>query len=392
MEVRRLAIVGASARAAAFSAIRAGYEVVAADLFADADLERIAQVTRVERYPEGLADWLAAIDCDAWMYTGALENYPDLVDRMAALRPLVGNRGETLKAVRDPFRLASALADAGVAFPETRRWSDGLPLDGSWLCKTYRGASGSGVWALDGEDALARAERDGAVFQQRLDGRVWSTAALFALGPERSEVLGNTMQFTGEHLIGRGKPWQYVGSYTPFMITAALVEQFVRLRDVLSRHFGLRGLAGVDAIVDDHDRLWVLEVNPRYTASVEVVERMTNRSAIAAHLATFGCADWEAFGPPVRTEINAMPVRSFGKEIVFAKHAVTVTEAFHQWAMSHSTIDLAKLTIADIPHSGETIGEGHPVLTVLADGPNYFCGEYMRTRIAEVEKRLYETK
>ena len=143
--IRKLAIVGASARAAAFSAIRAGYEVVAADLFADADLARVAAVTRISNYPEGLADWLAATECDAWMYTGALENYPDLVDRMAAIRPLLGNSGAPLRDVRDPMKLQLALTGAGMLFPETRTSPAGLPLDGSWLCKTYGGASGSGV-------------------------------------------------------------------------------------------------------------------------------------------------------------------------------------------------------------------------------------------------------
>src|SRR5262245_56065277 len=128
----KLAIVGASARAAAFSALWAGYEVAAADLFADADLKRACPATRISDYPTGLADWLAATPCDAWMYTGALENHPELIDRMAEVRPLYGNRGASLRLVRGPLRLQQALRDADLAFPDTRATAEGLPLDGSW--------------------------------------------------------------------------------------------------------------------------------------------------------------------------------------------------------------------------------------------------------------------
>ena len=51
-----LIIIGASTRAAATSAWRAGWTPWCADLFADADLERIATVRKVppETYPHGL--------------------------------------------------------------------------------------------------------------------------------------------------------------------------------------------------------------------------------------------------------------------------------------------------------------------------------------------------
>jgi uncharacterized protein len=89
-----LAVVGASVRAAAASAVHAGLKAVAADLFADLDLQRVARATRIGRYPKGLLAWLKAMEPkpDAWMYGGALENHPDLVDAMAQLCPLLGRR------------------------------------------------------------------------------------------------------------------------------------------------------------------------------------------------------------------------------------------------------------------------------------------------------------
>src|SRR6185503_579693 len=98
--------------------------------------------TRISPYPEGLVDWFRAIEPPAWMYTGALENHHELVDQMAWIAPLWGNPGDVLARVRSPWELATSLRGAGLLFPEIRNTAEGLPRDGSWLAKTYDGASG----------------------------------------------------------------------------------------------------------------------------------------------------------------------------------------------------------------------------------------------------------
>src|SRR5688500_11055714 len=111
---RRLTIVGASARAAAFSAQSAGFEPRCADLFADTDLAAICAVEQVRDYPNGLRAVLQSSEDCPWIYTGALENYPDLVDELAAIRPLYGNRGRALQSARDPQLWSRALIDEGL--------------------------------------------------------------------------------------------------------------------------------------------------------------------------------------------------------------------------------------------------------------------------------------
>ncbi len=102
--------------------MRAGLRSIAADLFADADLRQIATATRIAPYPDGFIDWLRAVEPPAWMYTGALENHPELIDQMAWIAPLWGNPGDVLARVRSPWELACALRSAGLLFPETLRF------------------------------------------------------------------------------------------------------------------------------------------------------------------------------------------------------------------------------------------------------------------------------
>ena len=338
-----IAIVGASARAAAFSVLRSGRQAVAADLFADADLQQACRVTRISPYPEGLLDWLRRTPCDGWLYTGALENHPELVDQLATLRPLFGNTGNVLRRVRDPLLLGQVLGQHGLLFPETRKSRDGLPSDvlpsdGAWLAKTYGGSSGSGVAELTADT------KGHKFFQTYITGTAYS--AVFA----GAALLGVARQLVGEAWTGASR-FQYCGSIAPWPLPAAAEKQLRILGEVLTAEFGLVGLFGVDFVFDGH-RLWTIEVNPRYTAAVEVVERAQHIHAIDWHVED---RDNGPFSPSLLDNGSAY----HGKAILFAKHETTISDEFTRWALSQPDL-------ADIPQAGTPVLAGQPVLTVFA--------------------------
>ena len=380
---KRLAIVGASARAAAFSAARAGFDVVAADLFADADLARVVDATQVTNYPNQLGDWLRGIECDAWLYTGALENYPKLVDRMAAFKPLLGNCGEALRTVRDPLVLQQLVTEAGLDFPETLDSPIGLPKFSRWLCKTYRGSSGSGVWRLADKGALERATLERAVFQWFVEGL--PASAIFACSGAGSKLLGVTRQLVG----GPGeREWHYLGSIGPIVVSKPIQEQLAALGKLLADRCSLRGLVGVDLVIEG-DRLCIIEVNPRYSASVEVLERATGVSAIALHAAACDPDHWsiEVDRPPQSP--NHATEQVHAKQILYASRETRVSLEFFEWAIERSGLDSHTAWLADIPHAGESIPAGRPVLTVFAAASSIpDCEANLHKRIAEVEARL----
>src|SRR6478752_5928272 len=274
-----LAIVGASTRSAAASTLRAGFQPLAADLFADADLRQIATATRISPYPEGFVDWMRTIEPPAWMYTGALENHPDLVDQLAWIAPLWGNPGEVLARVRSPWDLSQSLTNAGLLFPEICNSADGLPRDGSWLFKTYSGASGSGVRAWNAESSKehrAKSEEVIGCYQKRIEGV--PCAAVFVATDGAAKLLGVTRQLIGEPWLG-SHGFQYSGAIGPLPVSEFVRNTLEELGNVLAADFELIGLFGVDFILHG-ESVWTLEVNPRYTASVEIVERFTGVSAI----------------------------------------------------------------------------------------------------------------
>lgn len=352
----RLAIVGASVRAAAQSALRAGFDVVGADLFADSDLDGLCPVTKIPgaEYPDALADWLAEQSVDAWMYTGALENHPDLVDRMAAIAPLWGVSGEALRRCRDPLVVQGVLAGYGVRFAETR-----LPFlraleSEDWLFKTYRHSGGAGIRELHASED--RAVLNGQGFAQRFVVGA-PCSVVFALSDTSAAALGVCRQRIGTH----DNSWAFAGASGPVVHGAGVAVMLARLGAALLQGLSLRGIVGVDFVVDTErdSEATVVEINPRFTASVEVHERVRRRSAAAELTAAF-------HGLAIDHWVGRIKQR-VAKRFLFATESVRIDEAFAAWMTTHDC--------ADRPRVGERIEAGRPVCTLFAEGDSVDTAE-----------------
>ncbi len=347
-----LLILGASARAAASSAWRAGFNPIAVDLFADRDLAARFPAHRADRdtYPADLARIAIGLPDAPWVYTGALENHPGLVDRIGRERPLLGISGDALRSVRDPQRWTAALRTAGIPVLESRLAGDPPPTTGDWVLKPLASASGRGIrpWTL-GEGPIPAASQ----LQTRREGL--SIGATFLGHGASARLVGVTRQLLGAS--AGGLRAAYRGSVGPWPIAPEVEAALVRWGAVLTSCFGLRGLFGVDAIVSG-GTVWPVEINPRYSASVEVLEAALGLTLIADHARTFG-RDVET--PP---RFESRKLGAAAKLILFARQP---GQAPIDWPWTDPTDP--QPTIADLPAPGTILEPGDPVLTVLARGP-----------------------
>jgi predicted ATP-grasp superfamily ATP-dependent carboligase len=347
-----LLIVGASARAAAFSAIRGGFQPHCADLFADVDLAARCPVRRVSNYPAGLPEALAELPHARWLYTGGLENHPDLVDRMAMIRPLLGNPGAVLRAVRDPALLSDVVRQGACQFPDWRPTSDGLPTDGSWLRKGYRSAGGAMVQSWRGGSSEAR-----YYFQRRIEGR--SAAAVYIAARTRARLLGVTEQLVGAAWTG-APPFRYAGSLSPLPLRDQQESTLIELGDRLAGVFGLEGLFGVDVLLAG-DVIYAVDINPRFPASVEVLERCYGFSAVELHVAACG----EGRLPATLGQEDGC---LHGKALLYATQRCHAGDRFSRLAREAIDRGDAWPQVADVPAAGSIIEAGRPMMTVFAAG------------------------
>lgn len=347
----RVLIAGVSARAAAASAARAGFEVTAIDGFADLDQHEGVRAISLRHDSGGrftahaAANAARTIDCDAVAYLSNFENHPSAVATLAADRALWGNSPDVLRRVRDPRILGEALRRRGCAVPEMGSASARL------LVKPLASGGGHGV-----REWHAGSDVPGHFYlQQFIEGTAGSVVFVAARG--RAVPLGVTRQLIGEDAFG-SSGFAYCGNILApadgGQFSKKLVDASFELAREVTEEFDLVGVNGVDFIVRG-DVPYAIEVNPRWCSSMELVERAYGVSVFGAH--AMACARRALV--PFDVARSGQAAQAVGKAILFARHDLIVGDT-RPW--------LDDLTVRDIPHPGEHIAAGGPICTVFATG------------------------
>jgi predicted ATP-grasp superfamily ATP-dependent carboligase len=346
-------VAGYSARALGRSALTAGLDVIVVDGFGDRDLVEpeprpARHVLAQPFHPRHVARLGAAIPSDAFAYGSNFENHPVSVAALARDRALWGNTPTVLRAVRRPERFTAALRATGRPAPRLAHEHPD-PARSEWLVKPRRGGGGRGIRAWNPGEPVRRHEYR----QERIDGIPGSL--VFLAGGRTAVPLALTRQLSGDTRFGA---WGhcYVGSmlasrrHSLFEAQDAVFESALQAAEVLTAGFGLVGLNTVDFVARD-GVAWPVEVNPRHSASMELIERELCTSLFPAHVdAVHGELSRRSHDP---LGWNAVA----GKAILYASRRMT---------MSGSDALLAAADVADISADGTALAAGAPVCTVFA--------------------------
>ncbi len=353
----RVVVAGVSTRAIAESAARAGFDVVAVDAFADRDQHAAVRALSVSRdFHLAFSATTAArvartIDCDVVAFASPFENHGRAVETLARGRALWGNPPSTLRAVRDPVRLASTLRRHGMTVPLVRVRPSAR---GRWLVKPFASGGGHRVQCWGGGTRLPQ----GRYLQQFVDGTPGSI--VFVSARRRAVPLGMSRQLVGDPRFGAAD-FRYCGSVLApvgdpqFASGARALQRACAIASIVAREFALVGLNAIDFVVRD-GLVYPIEVNPRWSASMELVERAFGLEAFAAHAQA--CAEGVLPRFHLRTALRRLS-RAVGKAIVFAREDLIAGDT-SGW--------IVRGDARDVPTPGERIPTGHPICTVFAKG------------------------
>jgi predicted ATP-grasp superfamily ATP-dependent carboligase len=381
-------VVGASARAAAHSLARAGLSAWAVDQFNDRDLARVAPCALCPEggYPHALPELAARFPPGPVLYTGGLENHPHVVEELARTRELWGNPPEVLARVRDPFALAALLSRTGFRVPRLIPLGEACPADGRWLRKPLRSGGGLGIrFARAGEPASPD-----HVFQEFVEGAPMSALFVSDLEemptwPDVTALFGVTEQLIGETWL-HAAPFAYCGNIGPVALPESVEARLSIDALVANRTMGARGVWGLDFVISERV-VRPLEVNPRYTGAVEVLELASRSAILETHRACFtGTLALAKFKTPRRYD------RVVAKAVYYAPHAIRfphsgpwdadLTAPFDPWRVPG---------FADVPGAGARIEPGWPVLTFFAEATSSAnARQLLQSRAAELDSLFRE--
>jgi predicted ATP-grasp superfamily ATP-dependent carboligase len=227
------------------------------------------------------------------------------------------------------------------------------------VSKPLRSGGGIGIHLVDEarrRPASSPAFAKSHYWQRFVPGEPVSAQFLGANG--QAALLGVTRQLVGCSWAGADRFW-YVGNLGPLAVPSAVREELQLAGEVLARDFGLVGLFGVDAIVRGGEAVAILEVNPRYTAAVEILERSLELSSIRLH--------WEACESQRLPTIPPVEGTLHGKAVLYARRTIVVPRELSRW-IARCPSEVRFPTVADCPAAGSIIDRGSPLCTVFATG------------------------
>lgn len=356
-------ITGVSTRAIAESAHKAGQDIFTIDYFGDSDQKQMVEnysLLRDFNLPlrsENLIHECGRFDFDYLVYISSLENYPDLLETFPCHVKILGNSPETLRKVRDWKILRDFMIRSAIPFPETLIPGEEKMARGfkGWLLKPTNSGGGSRIRPWEG-DALF----ENQILQKHIYG-IPASVGFFANGKE-SVITGMSAQLIGEKRLG-ASGYTWCGNIMPLPLkktpSLKVLDRIKNIVNLFTSSFGLKGACGIDFIIRGNNsndlELYILEINPRYTASMELFEKAYGLSIYSHHVAAVhgSLPDFS-----IEAEDNS---KFFAKGILFAQNNIMVK----------NTKGWKERGIKDIPFAGDKIKAGQPVCTIFAEGTGF---------------------
>jgi predicted ATP-grasp superfamily ATP-dependent carboligase len=341
--IKKIIVAAVSARPFVKAAAQAGYHVIAMDVFADADTQRAAHQAFKITYANGgfVADEVERIlsqldlsDVIGFVYGSGFEAQPDLLERIEARLPLLGNRPivvRNLKRAPQFFTLLDALY-----IPHPAVCFKALENAQGWLSKHAGGSGGTHVvTALQGV-----IPPKGYYYQQAVAGE--PVSVLFLADGQNIKVIGFNRQWVAStHL----QPYRYGGIVGHANLPEKVKQQLQQAAQKLTSAVGLRGLNSLDAVMHGDD-IWVLEINPRLSSTFDLYQSpQCNLFDLHVQVCSGNAVD-----------SLKVPQLAKARQVLYAPYSLEVP-ANYEWPA----------WVADVPVPNSSITADNPVCTVLAE-------------------------
>lgn len=346
----KLLLIAPSARAMAESAKRANYDFFTIDYFGDSDLKKICKNYSLRESKRGyrienLFMLAGRFNFTHAIYGSGFENCPELVEELERKCIVLGNSANILRKARDWNYFFKTVKKLGLPAPESIAANFDemreIVKGKNWIVKPIKTGGGHEIHHAS-ELSKANFEKNEKVLvQEFIEGK--PVSCIICATKSSSTVIGKTEQLIGTDF----NKYKYVGNIAPLNEKKNVLKQIEEASLRIAEKFKLIGVNGIDFIIKKDDA-FVIEVNPRITGAIEVVERACNVNLIDIHAKA--CLN-NLPKPKIKK-----PEKFYGKKIIFAEENLNFR--------------LKKVPefVKDVPHYNERIEARAPICTIFADG------------------------
>lgn len=371
---RTVMVIGYNVRPIACLTKQLGFKVIAVDYWGDLAIADCTDglLTVLEQKPgellksdfdEPISELLVnlaekAVDkfgrVDFILVGSGLDDRPDLWGRLGRLAPIFGNNPDRFKIIRNPLKVFNTARSLGISTPKTEKVVSpdeavdiakkiGFPV----VLKPIRSSGGFRLRFCNNPNEVKK--QFNAVAGDRVE--VWVQEYIRGIDAS-SSILGNgkecitvsvNEQLIGKKELGVSSPFGYCGNIVPLKANRRIIERIRNASSTLGKKLGLIGSNGFDFVINSNNEPYIIEVNPRFQATLECIHSVTGINLIREHIKA--CSGEQLSKVP---EPNGYAV----KMIVFAKEKSVYP-------------DLRGIEqLYDISHKGVIVDKGNPICTI----------------------------
>lgn len=378
----RFIAVGISTRALLETTGKARPNCTSIDFFVDRDTCQSVQkavliddFTEAARHIESACD---AIGQTGVLWAGGVENHIDLVSAIE-LNPMIKNLGcssHSIRKARDPLAVANALEQAGIPALEVKYTPPSENIS-KWIAKPLRSGGGMNTGMMD--NAGASFDPAHQYIQRFAPGPVFG--ATFIGTGNSANLIGCCRQLPSTNPYA---PFRYESSVGPILMAESLTRQMHDIGSCVARQFSLCGWFGIDFAVDE-DQVWLLEINPRFTASMELIDGRACRSLFELHMAAFADLPGERIQESIDTDIQFARKPVAAKQVLFNDAdpdlLIDANKSDALWALNQKVESI----VCDVPGPGWIAVPGSPICTIRSEGK---CESEVIDRLAQIKKTV----
>jgi predicted ATP-grasp superfamily ATP-dependent carboligase len=334
-------IVAQSGRFLAQIAHRAGYPVWVADCFGDNDTLAFASrwlpISDLSN-PRSVLDTVLALskgEACTLVYGSGIESFHGILDQLPSHIKLVGNSQQSIDTVKNPSQFFNILDQLAIAYPTTQLHP---PQETTgWLSKSPHGLGGGHI-----EYYQANILRTDVYYQRYTEGI--SGSVLFLANGTQGHLLSINQQFS---VNDSDMPFLLSGLASPFHLSDDHQSTLQNTIDALLGCIALVGLNSLDFIISNADEILALEINPRPSASAELLTQLPQLFNV--HLKA--CQGTLSIDTISRPKTNPTYLH-----YIFAQHDTVIPDGILWPSHCH-----------DIPAAGHLIVKKHPICTVIVE-------------------------
>ena len=271
MAPESLLIVAGSGRMLAEAAHKAGWRPLVIDLYADIDTRRLAMEIRrvpalaLEHVKPAVEELIGRHAVSQAVYGSGLEYFTETLDYLDKRMTVWGNAPRVFRDTQNKPVFFSTLASMNISFPQTAFMPPGSGR--GWLIKPFQGQGGQGIWRYEENRPFPN-----EVYWQRFQ-RGTSCSVLFLANGRDARVIGLNTQIAVKLIDGH--EFAFGGLVNHVDLGNGLRSQIARWVKECTHAFALKGLNSLD-FIHEEEHAYVLEINPRPSASMQLYDNMLN--------------------------------------------------------------------------------------------------------------------